>query len=158
MIYTYCTSCGEIRQRALTSSGTCWNCSDRRHTSIPFCLICGRKDVPGELHHIAQRKYCSWLSVNICLNCHNLITFHQVKYWPKDKSQQFYIIQGLWTILTLHHVSYSWKLDDLIHRKMPLVTWINYHKQLFIDIYNLVRMCIIALHSSYGLVAWKDCD
>jgi len=101
-----CRQCGEYWPEALRRrGGFCLNCADTSHETIRRCPVCGRKDVPGEYHHIASQRQRATFGVHICLNCHAILTYRQVTRWhPTWRTEQHpvrCIVQGMLDLLCL---------------------------------------------------------
>lgn len=90
--------CGEYRHSAIAKRGRrCHNCrsrSRRRGT----CLVCGRKSVPVQEHHVGLRRHNPSVTEWLCLNCHATITTQQERYWPDNLISDCYLNLG-WVAL-----------------------------------------------------------
>jgi hypothetical protein len=115
-----CTRCGECWTAALRrAGGLCLNCADTTHPRLKRCLVCLRADVPSEFHHVATERQHPTFGLRLCLNCHAILTRHQVNDWhPSWKTEKHpvrCVLQGLidliWLWLRRSHS--GWSLVEL---------------------------------------------
>jgi hypothetical protein len=85
-----CTQCGECWMAALRrSGGLCLNCADTTHVHIKRCPVCFRADVPSEFHHVASKRQHPTVGLQVCLNCHAILTKRQMTDWhPSWQDEQ----------------------------------------------------------------------
>lgn len=112
-----CNQCNEIRSLAIRKGiGICHNCSKHNKDKkvIAFCPICQQHNIPSEYHHIAGRAVNEWYGVQICCNCHFILSNRQNKYWRKEASNTIKLIQGLYDYSHLMMRNKSWHKSQVV--------------------------------------------
>jgi hypothetical protein len=82
--YASCERCGEYAHTTLAISRgrvLCRNCRARRQQR-GVCAICVR-EAPTELHHVAMERQIKRLTIEVCLNCHAILSLQQ-KQWDRS--------------------------------------------------------------------------
>jgi hypothetical protein len=97
--YASCAVCGEYAQAALAISRgrvLCRNCRARR-PQRGVCAICNRT-APTEIHHVAMERQIKHLTIEVCLNCHALLSLRQ-KQWHRscltERHPLRFLVQGV---------------------------------------------------------------
>lgn len=99
--------CGEHRVMALLRhEDICRNCSRREKSPIvQRCPICNQSNVIGQLHHVAGKDVNRYLTVQICISCHSILTYQQQRW--TNTNTIVAIWQGLYDIGKLTLESYQ---------------------------------------------------
>jgi hypothetical protein len=95
--YASCELCGEYQLAALRKQSgmvICANCADHEHRIGP-CAVCNR-DGPVEQHHVAGKRHAPD-TLQVCLNCHAVLSRRQYQYhpsWRSDVRPNLFLAQG----------------------------------------------------------------
>jgi hypothetical protein len=74
----------------------CRNCRARREQR-GGCAICNR-EAPTEIHHVAMERQIKRLTIEVCLNCHAILSLRQ-KQWHRSCLTEYhplrFLVQGV---------------------------------------------------------------
>jgi hypothetical protein len=80
--------------------------------------VCFRADVPSEFHHVASERQHATVGLQVCLNCHAILTKRQMTAWdPSWKNEKHPVrclFQGMFDLfwLCLHRSHALWALGQ----------------------------------------------
>jgi hypothetical protein len=69
------------------------------------CALC-RTSGPLECHHVATKRQCSSLTLNVCIPCHQQLSHRQTRWYPGWRVEAhlvYCITQGCWDVLAVWH-------------------------------------------------------
>jgi hypothetical protein len=103
--YASCERCGEYAYTTLAISRgriLCRNCRARR-PQRGTCTICTR-EAPTEIHHVAMERQIKHLTIEVCLNCHTILSLWQ-KRWHRsaltERHPLRFLVQGVHDVTRL---------------------------------------------------------
>lgn len=140
----YCRICGERRLACLVKDKRiCANCTmNEVREHIKVCPICSKRNVASEYHHIAHEKVNNWYGIQICCNCHQILTHRQVKVWKTNLHPIASILQGLYDVIMLHRESYKWSVPE-------------FDKYTVLTMSQLIRHGFVAFGQEVGFTSWE---
>jgi hypothetical protein len=147
-----CKDCGEVWPGIVSrATGLCPNCAENQPHArrIAHCPICGRSNVPAQLHHVASERHHKTFASYVCLSCHAILTGRQCAAWePSWKTQDGTLIRVRCIIQGT--VDVGWLTWQRSGRQTWRQLWASQLRELF----HLLFLALRALAEVFGLVGF----
>jgi hypothetical protein len=117
----------------------CLNCADKNHPRFDHCPICWQANVPYERHHVASKRQNVRFTVRLCLNCHALITYRQIRNWDHTWQTEEHPVRC--------SVQGTYDLVCLWYERSPAVEMLG-------ELFHLLVLAFYELMAAWQLKGW----